>query len=109
MKRSSFFILLLFISVIFLSFYLKKTISPTEKNRIQTRVDKIFKSWDKSDSPGAALAIVKGKKVVYTQGYGSANLEYDIPITPKTVFHVASVSKQFTAFAITMLAESGKP
>jgi len=108
MKRSSLFILLLFISVVFLSFYLKKTISPTEKSKTQTRIDKIFENWDKFDSPGAALAVVKGKKVVYTQGYGSANLEYDIPITPKTVFHVASVSKQFTAFAITVLADSGK-
>lgn len=108
MKRSSIFILLLIISVVFLSFYLKKTISPTEKSKTQTKVDKIFETWDKSDSPGAALAIVKGKKVVYTQGYGSANLEYDIPMTAKTVFHVASVSKQFTALAVTMLADSGK-
>ncbi len=108
MKRSSLFILLLILSVVFLSFYLKKTISPTEKSKTQTKVDKIFETWDKSDSPGAALAIVKGKKVVYTQGYGSANLEYDIPITTKTIFHVASISKQFTAFAVTMLADSGK-
>lgn len=108
MKRSSLFILLLILSVVFLSFYLKKTISPTEKTKLQTKVDKIFESWDKSDSPGAALSVVKGKRVVYKQGYGSANLEYDIPITPKTIFHVASVSKQFTAFAITKLADSGK-
>ena len=108
MKRSSLFFLLLILSVVFLSFYLKKTISPTEKNKLQTKVDKIFENWDKSDSPGAAISVVKGKRVVYTQGYGSANLEYDIPITPKTVFHVASVSKQFTAFALTKLADSGK-
>ena len=108
MKRSSLFILLLIISVVFLSLYLKKTLSPTDKNKTQARIDTIFENWDKSDSPGAALAVVKGKKVVYKQGYGSANLEYDIPISPKTVFHVASVSKQFTAFAITMLADSGK-
>ncbi len=107
MKRSSLFTLLLIISVVFLSFYLKNKISPTEKNKIQTRVDKIFENWDKSDSPGAALAVVKGKKVVYAQGYGSANLEYDIPITPETIFHVASISKQFTAFAITKLADAG--
>lgn len=108
MKRRGLFILLLILSVVILSFYLKKTISPTEKNKLQTKVDKIFENWDKSDSPGAAISIVKGKKVVYTQGYGSANLEYDIPITPKTVFHVASISKQFTAFAVTILADSGK-
>ena len=108
MKRSLLFLLLIFISVVAISLYLKKTISPTGKNKIQTRVDAIFENWDKIDSPGAALAVVKGNKVVYKQGYGSANLEYDIPITPKTVFHVASVSKQFTAFAIAILADSGQ-
>ena len=37
---------------------------------------------------------------VYERGYGMANLEYGIPITPQSVFHVASVSKQFTAMAV---------
>ena len=54
------------------------------------------------------MAVVKGNNVVYANGYGSANLEYGIPITPNTVFHVASVSKQFTAFAVTLLADQGK-
>src|SRR5712691_1870994 len=56
----------------------------------------------------AAVAIVKNGLVMYQKGYGSANLEYDIPITSSTVFHVASVSKQFTAFAITVLVHEGK-
>jgi len=46
--------------------------------------------------------------VVYRKGFGCAQLEYGIPITPSTVFHVASVSKQFTAMAITMLEAAGK-
>jgi CubicO group peptidase (beta-lactamase class C family) len=78
------------------------TDSSTEK------VDKVFADWDKPDSPGAALAVIKENAVIYKRGYGSAQLEYEIPITPSTVFHVASVSKQFTAFAITMLADLGK-
>lgn len=78
------------------------TDSSTEK------VDKVFAEWDKPDSPGAALAVIKENAVIYKRGYGSAQLEYEIPITPSTVFHVASVSKQFTAFAITMLADLGK-
>ncbi|HEY6332995.1 MAG TPA: serine hydrolase domain-containing protein [Blastocatellia bacterium] len=75
---------------------------------VEARVDQIFAQWNKPDSPGAALVVVKDGSVIYKKGYGIANLEYDIPITPSTVFHVASVSKQFTAFAILMLAKQGK-
>ena len=72
------------------------------------KVDKLFEKWDSADSPGAAVAIIKDGMVVYRRGFGSAQLEYNIPITPSTVFHVASVSKQFTALAITMLEAAGK-
>ena len=75
---------------------------------VAKKVDQLFSAWDKPESPGAAIAIIKDGAVVYKRGYGSANLEYNIPITPQTVFHVASVSKQFTAFAITLLASQGK-
>ena len=68
------------------------------------KVDQLFATWEKPDSPGAAIAIIKDGAVVYKRGYGSAHLEYNVPITPQTVFHVASVSKQFTAFAIALLA-----
>ena len=64
--------------------------------------------WKGLDSPGAAVAVVKDGLVVYRKGFGCAQLEYGIPITPSTVFHVASVSKQFTAMAITMLEAEGK-
>ena len=76
--------------------------------QLTNKVDQLFANSDKADSPGAALIVVKDGAVVYKRGYGSANLEYNIPITPSTVFHVASVSKQFTAFAITTLAKAGK-
>jgi CubicO group peptidase (beta-lactamase class C family) len=72
------------------------------------RVDQLFAPWDVPGSPGAALAVARDGAIVYERGYGLAQLEYDVPITPTTVFHVASVSKQFTAFAVTMLAEEGK-
>lgn len=72
------------------------------------KVDQLFATWDKPESPGAAIAVIKDGAVVYKRGYGSANLEYNVPITPHTVFHVASVSKQFTAFAIALLASQGK-
>lgn len=75
---------------------------------LNRKVDKLFTEWNKPDSPGAALAVIKDGSVIYKNGYGSANLEYNIPITPSTIFHVASVSKQFTAFAVVMLADQGK-
>ncbi|UCC40379.1 MAG: serine hydrolase [Candidatus Aminicenantes bacterium] len=85
-----------------------KPVEQTGDDPLSEKTDKLFSEWDKPDSPGASLAVIKDGSVIYKAGYGSAQLEYSIPITPSTVFHVASVSKQFTAFAITMLADQGK-
>ena len=71
------------------------------------RVDRIFARWDRTDSPGCALAAIRNGKIVYQRGYGSANLEHRIAITPDTVFNVGSVSKQFTAFFVMLLATAG--
>jgi CubicO group peptidase (beta-lactamase class C family) len=71
-------------------------------------VDAIFQPWSKPGTPGAAVAVMQHGKLVYEKGYGLANLEYDIPVTPQTVFHVASVSKQFTAMALVLLEQDGK-
>jgi len=75
---------------------------------LSPRIDELFAEWDKPDSPGAAVAVLRGGKVIHQRGYGMANLDHAIPITPDSVFHVASVSKQFTAFAIGLLADEGK-
>ena len=80
----------------------------TTHETLERKVDQLFAEWDKPASPGAALAVTKDGETVYTQGYGTANLEYDIPITPATIFDIASVSKQFAAFAIATLAHEGK-
>jgi CubicO group peptidase (beta-lactamase class C family) len=58
--------------------------------------------------PGLALAVVRDGAVVRMQGYGFANLEHDVPVTPDTIFELASVTKQFTATAIMRLVEDGK-
>jgi CubicO group peptidase (beta-lactamase class C family) len=75
---------------------------------ITSRVDRIFARWDRPDSPGCALGVIKDGKLVYQKGYGMANLEHDIPISPATVFHIGSASNQFTAMSILLLAEQGK-
>ena len=69
-------------------------------------IDALFKAY-KEDNPGIAISVIKDNKVLYQKGYGMANLEYEIPITVKTKFHVASLSKQFTAFMILKLQEEG--
>jgi len=74
----------------------------------ERRVDQLFALWDRPGSPGASVAIEQHGRVLYEHGYGEAQVEYHIPITPNTIFHVASVSKQFTAFAIAMLASEGR-
>jgi CubicO group peptidase (beta-lactamase class C family) len=72
------------------------------------RVDKLFAAWDKTTTPGAALAIVKDGKIVYERGYGMAKLEDGIVNTPDKVFDIGSVSKQFTAACVAMLVREGK-
>ena len=75
---------------------------------VTKQVDKVFEKWDKPDSPGCALGVYKDGQIVYKRGYGVADLNDDVPITPATVFHVASMSKQFTAASIVLLAQQGK-
>lgn len=74
----------------------------------EKRIDQLFYSYSNEDVPGAAIAVVKNETIIYKNGFGMANLEYDIPITPSTIFHIASVSKQFTAFSILLLEKEGK-
>ena len=77
-------------------------------SRNKEEIDILFSEWDKPDSPGCALAIIKDGEIIYKRGYGMANLEFDIPIAPTTVFDIGSTSKQFTAMCVVLLARQGK-
>lgn len=74
----------------------------------QQQIDQLFTAWNSKKTPGASVAVEKDGKIVFSKGYGSAELEYDIPITSKTIFHIASVSKQFTCFSVLLLQNEGK-
>ena len=80
----------------------------TKHESLEAKVDQVFAEWDKPDTPGAALSVIRDGEIIYKRGYGMANLEYDIPIAPTTIFDIASVSKQFAGFAIAMLLHEGK-
>ena len=69
-----------------------------------TKVDEIFSAFT-PDTPGCAVAVYQNGKTILAKGYGSANLEYGVPITPTTPFIIGSVAKQFTAAAIALLVE----
>jgi CubicO group peptidase (beta-lactamase class C family) len=60
------------------------------------------------DTPGAVVGVIKGGKLTFVKGYGAANLTYGIPFTPETPTNIGSSSKQFTGFALALLASRGK-
>ena len=72
------------------------------------RVDGVFADVVRPGSPGCALAVFRDGHIAYERGYGMADLEHDVRITPASVFYVGSLSKQFTAFAIALAAADGK-
>ena len=78
-----------------------------EKNKIN-QIDSLFIEWDRINSPGCIVGIIKDGKFIYQRGYGSANLEHSIPISSNIVFDIGSMSKQFTATAIILLQQQGK-
>ncbi|WP_162339625.1 serine hydrolase domain-containing protein [Cyclobacterium salsum] len=80
--------------------------APAAEN-MEGRIDQIMHFYP-DDGPGAVVGVTKNGKFIFSKGYGMANLEYDIPNTPNTVFYLASVSKQFTSFAAALLMNEGK-
>jgi CubicO group peptidase (beta-lactamase class C family) len=75
--------------------------SPAESD-----IDQLFQQFD--GGPGCALGVIHNGELIFSRGFGYANLDYDIPIRPNTIFDIGSTSKQFTAAAIVLLAQRGK-
>lgn len=72
------------------------------------RIDAVYAKYSAPSAPGCVVGVYQDGRIVYARGYGSANIEYDAPITPQTPFIMGSVSKQFTAAAIALLIEDGR-
>jgi CubicO group peptidase (beta-lactamase class C family) len=75
---------------------------------VTAEVDALFARWNRSDTPGAEVLVIRNGRIVLNRDYGLANIESKRPISSRTVFELASITKQFTAVAIMMLAERGK-
>ena len=108
MEKSISNTLLLSITLLLFCSCNKNINNEVSSNELRQKVDSIFAGIDLSNSPGSAILVAKDGEIILNQGYGLANLEHKISITPGTVFDLASLSKQFTGFAISLLVEQGK-
>jgi CubicO group peptidase (beta-lactamase class C family) len=90
--------------VFFFSGFLNAQINISQEKSI----DSILSRFSGEKTPGCVLSVLKDGNVIYAKGYGSANLDYDIPLTPQSVFPVFSLSEQFTAACISILVAEGK-
>lgn len=68
----------------------------------------ILQEMQETDTPGLAIAIISGDRVVFAKGFGVANIETQVPVTPDTLFQIGSITKTFTATALLTLAAEGK-
>ena len=71
------------------------------------QMDSIFSKWDTSDKPGIAVGVISDGKMIFTKGYGLANLEHKIPITTETRFPIGDIAKEFTVYALLLLEQRG--
>lgn len=69
------------------------------------RIDKLFAPWAPDDSPGCVVAVKRDGETIHQRAYGAADLELGVQITPSTVFHIASLSKQITGFLVLLMAD----
>jgi CubicO group peptidase (beta-lactamase class C family) len=72
------------------------------------RVDVVFSRYGSLDAPGCAVGVYQNGKIALAKGYGAANIEYAVPLSPATPMIMGSVSKQFTAGAIALLVQDGR-
>lgn len=83
-------------------------VPPTAPAVDTAELEAYFQAHFPADRPGVAVLIAKGGRTVFARGYGLADLKTKAPITPHTLFNLASISKTFVASAILILAQRGK-
>ena len=74
---------------------------------LSQKVDRIFSVYEKAGSPGCSLGVIRDGDFAYRKAYGLANLELRVPLSPRSVFYMGSVSKQFTAASVVLAAKKG--
>ena len=95
-KRNISFILLLFFCYLSFGQIMEKA-----------KVDSIFYNWDSLEVPGGAIGIIKDNALIYAKGYGIADLEHDIVITPSSVFYIGSGFQTVCCFLRLIIGGAG--
>lgn len=106
LKKSLFFVFLL--ACIFSLAYTTQQPSESSEKDLASEIDSLLAKVYEANEPGAAVLVKKEGKVLFRKGYGLADMELGVPVDPDMVFRLGSITKQFTAVAILMLAEQGK-
>src|SRR5882757_6053848 len=86
----------------------KRPSSPPSVIDQASRMDQVVQSYVTSKRFMGSVLVARGKEILLSKGYGSANLEWDLPNSPSTKFRLGSLTKQFTAASILLLEERGK-
>lgn len=76
--------------------------------KINSKIDELFKGFNQPNHPGCVISIVKENEVLFNKAYGNENIQYQIPNSTETIFNIGSVSKQFTAMGIIILEQKGE-
>ena len=93
--------------ILILFFFPLQLMGQSLPDSVTRKIDSLFSRYT-TTTPGCAVAIIKNENVVFKKGYGMSNLEYNVPITPSSIFHIASESKQYVAFCMLLLEQQGK-
>ena len=94
--------------MIFITLFSASASADKLANKLSHQINNIFANISSKDSPGCSIGVTQDNLLIFEKGYGLANLEHHIPLTSQSIFRIASVSKQFTALAILLLADDGK-
>ncbi len=76
-------------------------------DKIADRVDKVFEPFNRTDTPGCAVGVIRNGRLIYERGYGMASLELGAPNSPQMVYYIGSTSKQFVAASIVLASLQG--
>jgi len=90
-----------------LSIFALPLLAKTSNTEFIEKINTVFADKFPQDAPGCSVGVIKNNELIFAKGYGLANLEHNIPLTKDSVFRMASVSKQFTATAVLLLADEG--
>ncbi len=90
--------------IVVLLFLISGSLMSQNKDKI-SKMDELFQAFNRPDVPGASVMVIQNGNVLFSKGYGLADLKAKIPCTTRTNFRLASLTKQFTAMSILILAE----